>query len=653
MTAKANRLGAESPRGFAGSWIDRSRPLQFRLDGRVVSGFAGDSVLSAALASGIDTVGSHDGQPIGLVERGAPVIAPAADPHRILPMARTPAIDGAEFVTVGRARGAGWWNLFQSSRTLGLSLDRAHALGQPWRSLPGTACPAGDLVVVGGGVAGMSAALAAARLGLAVTLVEASPRLGGHSGLFGTQGDEEAPEQCMARLVAEVTANNAITVITNAEAYAIRAGRVRIHHVVAQERAPEGEVVDLDAPRIVLATGSLERLPIFSGNRLPGVVGTLEAYELATRYGIWSGSNALVATASTFAYRLAMRASDAGISVMRILDTRPTPASRFIEFSRAYGIVQASGTMPQTVTIGRSGTLAVSMGGASKPMTTERLIVCGGWQPDLTLWHLAGGNSRWNSARHRLEADGLLNGISLAGSAAGFLTRTVAMLSGTDAIDALLNRPRQPIDDQTIDPLYETADAPCPVAPLAQDGGSYLDTGMQLLTRPHPPRAKWANPFVRSPTPAGVTALSEAPRPLAICEVAAGVDLGLIPEAAAGTVAQERVALVPLALPIAETSSITTPIGPEDIPPYIQGRFGPDAGIVHLSIEAGRRLEPGTLIYLSPEVDQPLMAVGVMLRQVEEDTIALIAQPAIHASLPLYLREQGRAVSALITKPKT
>ena len=43
-----------------------------------------------------------------------------------------------------------------------------------------------------------------------------------------------------------------------------------------------------------------------------------------------------------------------------------------------------------------------------------------------------------------------------------------------------------------------------------------------------------------------MTALSEAPQPLAICEVAAGVDLGLIPPDAAGIVAQERVALVPL-----------------------------------------------------------------------------------------------------------
>ncbi|WP_152658646.1 hypothetical protein [Devosia chinhatensis] len=52
-------------------------------------------------------------------------------------------------------------------------------------------------------------------------------------------------------------------------------------------------------------------------------------------------------------------------------------------------------------------------------MSADALIVCGGWQPDLSLWHMAGGSSLWQSLRQRLEPVGNIDGIALAGSAAG------------------------------------------------------------------------------------------------------------------------------------------------------------------------------------------------------------------------------------------
>src|SRR5690606_28043081 len=214
---------------------------------------------------------------------------------------------------------------------------------EPWRSRAGTRDTEIDLVVTGGGVAGLSAALTAARAGLSVTLLEAGPVPGGHSGLFGTQDGEDAPEISMARLREAAEAHDAIRIICRAHAYAIRPGLVRAHLVELKDGKPIGRVVDLAARVMVVATGPRERLPLFAGNRLPGVIGTLDAYELATSYGIWPGQSALFATGSNFAYRLAMLTSDAGIAVPRIIDTRPGPASRFIEFSRAYGIIQSSG----------------------------------------------------------------------------------------------------------------------------------------------------------------------------------------------------------------------------------------------------------------------------------------------------------------------
>lgn len=654
MRAQLNRLPDTAPRGFSGSEIDRGKPIRFRLDGRIVSGFAGDTVLSAALASGIDTLGTKDDSPIGLTSRANPAISHASlagDPQRALPMARTLASDGAEYVSLGRKRRVGLAQLFRAGRTLGLPLDDLHALDRPWRSTIGAQGSGADLLVIGGGVAGMAAALAGARSGLSVILAEASPHLGGHSGLFGTQDGEDAPEGSMARLAAEIASHPAITTLTATRVFALRAGLARVHQVEMQSASAQGHVIDIAATRIIIATGSLERLPIFPGNRLPGVVGTLDAYEMATRYGVWPGHSALVATSSSPAYRLAMLASDAGITIGRIFDSRPHPASRFIEFSRAYGIVQSPGTMPSSVALARAGgALSVHPDRAdASAMLCDRLLACAGWQPDLTLWHIAGGTSHWHPGHARLEAVGTLDAIALAGSVAGYFTRRGCIQSGADAVDQLLGRERRPVNDPRIDPLYETPDTPAAIAAANSEAApAYLDAGTSMLQRPAPRPRRLSLPF-RPHQRTGLLVLSEAPQPLAVCDVAAGVDLGLIPHGAAGIVAQERVALVPLSPSREDAPTPPAPsLGPDDIPPYLRGRYGSDARTVRLRPVETRSFEIGALIYRNADEADPLGAVGVVLRETDAGCMALVAAEIARPGVNVTIRDKGTAQAQIV-----
>lgn len=658
MKGQPNRLGVTPQHHLQGSVVDRSRPLQFRLDGRLVSGFAGDTVLSALLASGVDTIGQRGGGPLALSRRHAPTIsfaALAADRQRTLPMERTPATDGAEYVTTARKfRGNPLMRLLRrSGRSLNIDLDRADALARPWLGSPADVGPDADLVVVGGGVAGLSAALAAAKRGLRVMLIEATPTLGGTSRLFGTQEGERTPDEEMARLTAALAKAEAITVLTCAEVFALRPGGVRLHQVEMLDGTPAGRVIDVRAPHIVLATGSLERLPVFPGNRLPGVIGALEAFELAQLYGVWGGASALVATSSSPAYRLAMLATDAGITVPRIIDSRPHPQSRFIEFSKAYGITLAAGTIIASAAAAPKGrgvvaVPQVAMGSFSRAeaaLPVDRLVVCGGWQPDLTLWHMAGGESAWNATRARLEARGGPVGIALAGGAAGWLSRSACVASGSDAVDALIGRQRRAVEERLIDPIYETPDAPAPIGDIPDEVAqpAYLDGGWRHIERPRLKASRWPAWLPFAPAPSGWS-LADTPQPLDIADIAAGVQLGAIPATSAGIVAQERVAMV--VIESGEESEVQRP--PAPLPPlYLQGRY--EGAVLWLVAPTEARvLDVGALIYRNADEADPLKAIGVVVRIIDGKAIALVAG---HPDQAASVREPGRAIGIRLVAP--
>ena len=549
-------------------------------------------------------------------------------------MERTPATNGAEYVTTARkTSGNPLLRLLpRTGRSLNIDLDRLDALARPWLGAPAEPGPAADMLVVGGGVAGLSSALAAATRGLRVVLVDASAHLGGRTRLFGTQEGEESPGEVIARLTDEVAEQDAITVLLGAEVFAVRSGIARLHHVTTVEGVVSGRVVDIRARHIVLATGALERLPVFPGNRLPGVVGALEAFELAQLFDIWPGGSTLVATSSSPAYRLAMLARDANIAVSRVVDSRAVPQSRFIEFAKAYGITLAPGTIVAAASPAARGRGLVvlpqmSINGftrAEPEIGTDRLIACGGWQPDLTLWHMANGESIWNSTLGLLEPHGSLPDIALAGSAAGWLSRSACLSSGGEAVDMLLGRQQRPVEERLIDPVYETPDAVTPVGNPPEDNTppAYLDGGRRYVTRPAEQVSSWPGWLPFAPRPQGWS-LADTPQALDIGDIAAGVQLGAIPPASAGIVAQERVANVPInAAPGATRNDVA---GPLPLPPaWLAGRYpGASLRIVVPEDEA-RTLDPGTLIFSDADQSDALLAIGVIVRIVDDRAVALV-----------------------------
>jgi sarcosine oxidase subunit alpha len=676
MSEQPNRLSASLDHHFSGSEIDRSRPLRFRLNGRTVYGFAGDTVLSAAIASGLWEAGRSQGHPLALSDRFAPPVIALADlqsPERALPMARMPAVDGMDLATLGALLTVPAPRRFIEtirsfttgpSRSLGQRVDSDATLMGPWLDLPTEASLEADLAVVGAGIAGLSAAKTAAEAGEQVIVIERQAGPGGDARLFGAVEDEEAPDETIARLIGELGALPNVIMLTRTEAFGLSDGVVRAHQIEIADGVPKGRVLAIAFRRLVLATGVVERLPVFPGNRLPGVTGALEAYHRAMRFGVWPGKSALFNTAASAVYRLAMFASDAGIRIEKITDMRVQPQSRFIEFSKAYGIKMGRGLAPSAAAVAssRKPGLLINLaptfvgGRSTEQIWTELLVTSGGWQPDLSLWLMAGGHCLWQAETGRLEATGTMDRIALAGSAVGYRNASACALSGEAAVALLLGQTVPEVRDIQIDPIYETPDALAAIADPdgASEGQAYLDGGSSLALRPTVARRSRISWFAPRQPSGG--ALADQPRALGVCDLAAAVQLGVIPPAEAAAVAQER-CLVPSDIVGAGRQYDAPPgaaLDPGEVPVYLAGRFGTEPEVWAIEADQPRGFEPGCLVHLNSEKSDPAGAIGVVLGPrpgSDSGTLALIGKVHARAGERLFVRDISGPVPVKLTKP--
>lgn len=151
---------------------------------------------------------------------------------------------------------------------------------QPLEARQATITPAA--LVIGGGIAGMQAALDIARAGFEVTLVEKDSRLGGHAAhLHLTFPTMEPAGELVAALSEGVTSHARITVLTGATVEAVDGFVGNFRATVRQN----GQTVEAAAGAILVASGfevfDAQRKPELGYGVYPGVITTLEFERLA------------------------------------------------------------------------------------------------------------------------------------------------------------------------------------------------------------------------------------------------------------------------------------------------------------------------------------------------------------------------------------
>lgn len=325
-------------------WIDRGRPVRFRFEGCTYYGFAGDTISTALAANGVRLLGRsfkyHRPRGVYSLANHDVNVMVANGRRTNIRADVTPIWEGAELTAV---------NTFG-----GLQTDRARHLDKAGRFLPvgfyyktfhkprrlfpfferQMRAMAGlgaidakaprrrtskqydwcDLLVVGAGPSGLSAAIAAAEQGLRVVVADEQPHPGG-SLLYQGAGQPPAAE-ALSTLLDRARALPNLKILTST----VAAGYYADHWLAL---VAERRLTKLRAESVVFASGAFEQPALFGNNDLPGVMLASAAQRLIRLYAVKPFDRPIVLAANSDGYRAALDLQQVGIAVRLVVDLRP------------------------------------------------------------------------------------------------------------------------------------------------------------------------------------------------------------------------------------------------------------------------------------------------------------------------------------------
>ncbi|MGD9918488.1 MAG: sarcosine oxidase subunit alpha family protein [Paenirhodobacter sp.] len=460
-----------------GRLIDRAKPLSFTFNGKPMRGFQGDTLASALLGSGQMLLGRsfkyH--RPRGLVASGV------EEPNALVNLGRnarlepdqrtttTELFEGAEtssqnhwpsldfdigavndklykFFPAGfyyktfMAPKWAWKHLFEPVIRQAAGLGAAPKEADSDRYEQAYAfC---DVLVAGGGVAGLAAALAEAKAGKRVFVMEQTPFWGGRAPVDGGTIEGMAPADWIKATVDALEKMENVRLFTRTmvsglynHGYAICYQRVADH--TPGDGRPRHRLWRIRAGLTITATGAIERPLAFAGNDVPGVMLAAAVRDYLVNWGVSVGDRVVIVTNNDDAYRTAQAVIAAGLTVSAVIDARenvtgPLPMelkARGLRILEGRGVAKVLGHKAVT---GVQICAQAGEGGVIETIPCDCVAMSGGWSPVVHLWSHVGGKLTWDdpramfipdAARPPIKADGepLARAV---GAANGMLTLT-------------------------------------------------------------------------------------------------------------------------------------------------------------------------------------------------------------------------------------
>ncbi|HYJ58945.1 MAG TPA: sarcosine oxidase subunit alpha family protein [Methyloceanibacter sp.] len=470
MSSQPNRLAE-------GGAIDRSKTVRFSFDGQALTGHEGDTLASALLANGIKLVGRsfkyH--RPRGILTAGSEepsALVELRSGARREPNTRATTIElyeGLEASSQNRWPslkfdvmavsqlfapfiGAGfyyktfmwpaafWEKLYEPMIRRAAGLGRGAGVADPDHYEKAHAfC---DVLVIGGGAAGLAAALASARTGARVILCEEDFRLGGRLLAEPDEIDGRPARDWVEAAEAELESLPDCRILRRTTVQGVYDGgtyaaieRVNDHVPLPPAHEPRQRFWKIVAKRAVLAAGAIERPIVFGDNDRPGIMlaGAVRVY--VNRYGVAPGKRAVLFADNDDAFRTAVDLAEVGVAVAALIDARKLPSAAAQAAAERAGARYLSGAVIKRVR-GRQGVKGVEVrdaSGKTESFDCDLVAVSGGWAPSLHLTTHLNGKPQWSEALSALAPGTLPPGMSVAGAAKGAFGLGSCLAQGHDA----------------------------------------------------------------------------------------------------------------------------------------------------------------------------------------------------------------------------
>lgn len=448
-----------------GGLVDRTRLIPFYFNGKRYSGFAGDTLASALLANGVRTLarsfkfhrprglfscGTEEpnaflqvGSGAGATPSARASIVELVDGLQACSQSGWPTVkfDVARILDVAAPLWAAgfynktfiWpsWHVYEGAIRRMAGLGKAPTGRDPDRyDVRNLHC---DVLIVGGGRAGLTAALDAGHAGERVVLAEQDNILGGQAAWDGRPGADLPTVTPIPAITDQLSRMSNVTILRRTTAVGYYDHDVVTLVERTARATPRERYWIARARRVVLATGATEQPLLFDHNDRPGVMLAGAARQYVRRYGVAPGRKVVVATNNNSAYDTARDLREAGISIAAIVDTRREIPDAL---RAAMGVLEVE-VLAASVPVDTGGFNAlrsVSVGRLSsdgrgvhstRSFDCDALLVSGGWNPTLHLYAQAGGKLAFDEASGAFQPATRHASIEIVGAAANTGTQTI------------------------------------------------------------------------------------------------------------------------------------------------------------------------------------------------------------------------------------
>ncbi|MGP4030741.1 sarcosine oxidase subunit alpha family protein [Pseudarthrobacter sp. 1C304] len=403
-------MTSQNARLAAGGRIDRTISWRFTVDGEEFTGHPGDTLASALIANGRITAGNslYEDRARGIMSAGVEEsnamvkIAPRFPgdvAESMLPATTITLVDGLKA------------ELLNGLGKLDPEEDRAEYDKKYVHT---------DVLVIGGGPAGLAAAREAVRTGARVILMDDQPELGG-SLLSGSTAPELAETiegkpalEWVADVEAELVSGAESTVLNRTTAF----GAYDANYVIAVQNRTDHlsspaapgisrqRIWHVRANQVILAPGAHERPLVFENNDRPGIILASAVRSYLNRYAVAAGQRVVISTTNDSAYALAADLRAAGVKLAAVVDARPQiskVAAAAVEAGTRVLIGSAVANTASGSANGRVESVTVrsinddgELTSGVEEIACDLLAVSGGWSPLVHLHSQRQGKLRWD-----------------------------------------------------------------------------------------------------------------------------------------------------------------------------------------------------------------------------------------------------------------